>query len=319
MDIYSVGPRLKKGAEQVIKGKALFLEALITGLLGKGHVLIEDMPGVGKTTVAKTLAHLVADGQGKPLSFKRIQCTPDVLPYDITGVDVFDPETRSFRFLPGPVFAHFVLADEINRTTPKVQSALLEAMAEQQVTIGTTTHHLSEPFMVIATQNPVETEGTYPLPVAQLDRFMMRLSVGYPDRDAELEILSENPAETVLHEIQPVVQKEELLAARAAVTNLYCHQELKESIADLVRSTREHPDIHLGCSPRAGLHLLMACKARALLHGRNYVTDEDVLFLAPAVLAHRVQLRDPRARAEPLIQDLAHHYLKKHVALSNIS
>jgi MoxR-like ATPase len=183
-----------EGAGKIIKGKQDFLELLISCILAGGHVLIDDNPGLGKTTVAKTLAKLI-DGGNKGLDFKRIQFTPDLLPYDITGVDVFDPKSRTFRFIPGPVLSNIVLADEINRTTPKVQSAMLEVMAERQVTIGQNTHKPPEPFFVIATENPIENEGTFPLPAAQLDRFMMKLALGYPDREAELSILEENPAE----------------------------------------------------------------------------------------------------------------------------
>jgi MoxR-like ATPase len=266
-------------------------------------VLIEDKPGLGKTTVAKTFARLIDAGK-KGLLFKRIQFTPDLLPYDITGVDVFDPRTQRFRFVPGPVLANIVLADEINRTSPKVQSALLEVMAEGQVTIGTLTHRPPEPFFVMATQNPVESEGTFPLPLAQLDRFMMRLSLGYPDREAEISILEEKPGETGLAGLRPVVKIADFAAARKAVEAVFCHRSLKEAIADLVRDTRLHRALTLGASPRAGLHLTEAARALALVRGRNYVTDEDVLTLAVPVLAHRVRLRDPRSPADRIIREI---------------
>jgi MoxR-like ATPase len=294
---------LLDGAARIIKGKRDFLELLIAAIFAGGHVLIEDNPGLGKTTVAKTLAKLI-DGGKKKLAFKRIQFTPDLLPYDITGVDVFDPKSRKFRFIPGPVLANIVLADEINRTTPKVQSALLEVMAERQVTIGQETHRPPEPFFVIATENPIENEGTFPLPAAQLDRFMMRLSMGYPDRDAELAILDENPAETSLARLEPVIRVTDFMAARNAVAAVFCHRALKEAIADIIRDTRIHKGFTLGASPRAGLHLLEAARALALIRGRNYVIDEDLAALAAPVLAHRVKLRDPRIRGEKLIREI---------------
>jgi len=295
---------LLNGAGKVIKGKREFLELLTAGILAGGHVLLEDNPGLGKTTVAKTFARLIAGADGKPLLFKRIQFTPDLLPYDITGVDVFDPETRSFRFVPGPILANIVLADEINRTTPKVQSALLEVMAERQVTIGSATHRPPEPFFVIATENPIESEGTFPLPAAQLDRFMMRLSLGYPDRESELSILEENPAGRVLAELEPVLGEAEFLAAREAAAAVFCHESLKETVADIVRDTRIHRSFILGASPRAGLHFIDAVKALALVRGREYVIDEDLLVLAGAVLAHRVKFRDPRAQGDKIIREI---------------
>jgi MoxR-like ATPase len=281
-----------EGAERIIKGKRGFLELLIAAIFAGGHVLIEDKPGLGKTTVAKTLARLI-DGGEKGLVFKRIQFTPDLLPYDITGVDVFDPRTQRFQFIPGPVLANIVLADEINRTTPKVQSALLEVMAERQVTIGQTTHRPPEPFFVVATENPIESEGTFPLPAAQLDRFMMRLSMGYPDREAELAILEENPAEEGLAKLEPVIPLDDFMAAKKAAAEVFCHQALKEAIADMVRDTRLHKGFTLGASPRAGLHLLEAARALALVKGRDYVIDEDLAVLAAPVLAHRLKLQSP--------------------------
>jgi MoxR-like ATPase len=293
---------LLEGAQQIIKGKREFLELLITTVLAGGHVLIEDNPGLGKTTVAKTLAKLVEGKKG--LLFKRIQFTPDLLPYDITGVDVFDPKTLKFRFVPGPVLANIVLADEINRATPKVQSALLEVMAERQVTIGQTSHRPPEPFLVIATENPIESEGTFPLPAAQLDRFMMKLSMGYPDRGAELAILDENPAEEGLAKLKPVIKQADLINAKKSAAAMFCHPALKEAIADIVRDTRIHRAFTLGASPRAGLHLLEAVKALAFVRGRDYVIDEDLTILAAPVLAHRVRLRDPRAQAEKFIREI---------------
>jgi MoxR-like ATPase len=294
---------LLEGAGRIIKGKREFLELLIAAVFAGGHVLIEDNPGLGKTTVAKTLARLI-DGGKKGLVFKRIQFTPDLLPYDITGVDVFDPKARSFRFIPGPVLANIVLADEINRTTPKVQSALLEVMAERQVTIGQNTHRPPEPFFVIATENPIESEGTFPLPAAQLDRFMMRLSMGYPDREAELAILDENPAETGLEKLEPVIRLTDFMSARKAARAVFCHGALREAIADIIRDTRIHKAFVLGASPRAGLHLLEAARALALVRGRKYLIDEDLAVMAVPVLAHRLKLRDPRAQGDKFIREI---------------
>ncbi|MCL2763050.1 MAG: AAA family ATPase [Treponema sp.] len=298
----NVAAALLEGTQRIIKGKREFLELLVAAIFAGGHVLVEDNPGLGKTTVAKTLAKLI--GGKKKFIFKRIQFTPDLLPYDITGVDVFDPKTLKFRFMPGPVLANVVLADEINRATPKVQSALLEVMAERQVTIGQVSHRPPEPFLVIATENPIESEGTFPLPAAQLDRFMMKLSMGYPDRNAELTILDENPAEEGLAKLEPVIDVTEFLAAKKAAAAVFCHQSLKEAIADIVRDTRIHRAFTLGASPRASLHFLEAARALAVVRGRNYVIDEDLAMLAVPVLAHRVRLRDPKAQAEKFIREI---------------
>jgi MoxR-like ATPase len=303
MNENNAAPALLEGAGRIIKGKKEFLEMLIAAVFAGGHVLIDDNPGLGKTTVAKTLAKLI-DGGSKGLDFKRIQFTPDLLPYDITGVDIFDPKSQAFRFIPGPVLANIVLADQINRTTPKVQSALLEVMAERQVTIGQETHKPPEPFFVIATQNPIESEGTFPLPAAQLDRFMMKLSMGYPDRSAELSILDENPAEEGLSKLEPVISLSGFMSAKKAAADVFCHESLKEAIADIVRDTRIHKGFILGASPRAGLHLLGAVRAYAFVKGRDYVIDEDLAILTPAVLAHRVKLRDPRTAGEKIIREI---------------
>ncbi|MDR0410411.1 MAG: MoxR family ATPase [Treponema sp.] len=308
--------KLLDGIQKVIRGKQEFLELLTACVLAKGHVLIEDNPGLGKTTVAKTLARLIADEDGSPLVCKRIQFTPDLLPYDITGVDVFDPETRMFRFVPGPVLANIVLADEINRTTPKTQSALLEVMAERQVTIGNASYKPKEPFFVIATENPVESEGTFPLPAAQLDRFMVRLSMGYPDRDAELAILEDNPAENVLSELEPVMTRTEFLQTQADAGGVFCHQTLKEAIIDIIRATRVHENITLGASPRAGLHFLAAVKALALVRGRDFVIDEDVAILCAPALCHRLKTSRSIKSADifPIIRRICMESLEERIA-----
>jgi MoxR-like ATPase len=300
------------GAGRIIRGKRDFLELLCTGLLAGGHVLLDDRPGLGKTTTAKAIAALIGGGAGAGgLSFKRIQFTPDLLPYDITGVDVFDSQTRSFRFVPGPVLSNIVLADEINRTTPKVQSALLEVMAERQVTIGSTSHKTGEPFFVIATQNPVESEGTFPLPAAQLDRFMLCLSLGYPDRDAELALISDAPSETALRRLRPVIDADDFLAACDAARAVFCHDTLKEAIVDIVRETRAHKSLSLGASPRAALHFLASSRALAFVRGRAFVTDEDLSTLAVPVLAHRLRLRDPRGDSARLVREIALSRIEK--------
>jgi MoxR-like ATPase len=296
---------LISGAERIIRGKRDFLEMLCAVFFAGGHVLLDDNPGLGKTTAAKTIAALIGGDESGTLSFKRIQFTPDLLPYDITGVDVFDAETHGFRFVPGPVFSNIVLADEINRTTPKVQSALLEVMAEGQVTVGSATHKTGNPFFVIATQNPVESEGVFPLPVAQLDRFMLRLSLGYPDRDSEIALLSDTPADIALQELQPVISVNDFLAVRSKARTVFCHDALKAAIADIVRETRIHKTVLLGASPRAALHFLAASRAYALMRGRSFVTDEDLAVLAVPVLSHRLKLRDARGDCAKLVREIA--------------
>jgi MoxR-like ATPase len=312
--IENIGDVLITGAQKVIRGKRSFLEMLTAAVLARGHILIEDNPGIGKTTAAKTFAHLVAGEDGAPLSFKRIQFTPDLLPYDITGVDVWEPETRTFRFMPGPILSNIVLADEINRTTPKVQSALLEVMAEGQVTIGHSSHYPPAPFFVIATENPIESEGTFPLPAAQLDRFLMRLSIGYPDRETELALLDGPPSENGLQTLAPVTGVADLLEAQRICAALYCHPALKAAIADIVRMTRVHPALSLGASPRASLHFLAAARAYAYVKGRDFVSTEDVAETAVPVLAHRIRLKDNGAdngKAAAIIREICNAEVAK--------
>jgi MoxR-like ATPase len=289
----------------VIRGKDLVLEHLVTGILAGGHVLIEDVPGLGKTTLAKTVARLVSRSRrGAHVIFRRIQFTPDLLPYDITGVDVFDPGTRSFVFTPGPVFANVLLADEINRTTPKVQSALLEVMAEGQVTVGNTTYMMDPFFFVIATQNPVEMEGVYPLPLAQIDRFLMKLRIGYPDKDVEFGIVRDDPSSRVMPGVRPVCGKQEILAARARVESVYCDEKLLRAAVGVSAATRAHPGVALGASPRGSLMLVQAARAFALVRGREYVIDQDLIDLAPLVIAHRLRLKDTRTDAAALVREI---------------
>jgi len=301
---HSLARRLVDGLSAVIRGKELVLEHLVTAILAGGHILVEDVPGLGKTTLAKTMARLVAGSRKAGVVFRRIQFTPDLLPYDITGVDVFDPGTRKFVFTPGPVFANVLLADEINRTTPKVQSALLEVMAEGQVTVGNTTYRMDPFFFVIATQNPVEMEGVYPLPLAQVDRFLMKMRIGYPEPEIEFGIVRDDPSARVMPAVRPVCGKEELLGARARAEMVFCDEKLMRAAVNVSAATRSHPGISLGASPRGSLMLVQAARAFALVRGREYVIDQDLIDLAPLVVSHRLRLKDPRADAAALIREI---------------
>ena len=278
--------RLLAAWEKVIWGKRALLENVLTGILAGGHILLEDVPGSGKTTMAKTLASLFEGG-----SFKRIQFTPDLLPYDITGVEVWDKEREAFLFQKGPVFTHILLADEINRTTPKVQSALLEVMGETQVTVGNKTYPLDLPFVVIATENPIEMEGTYPLPAAQLDRFLMKLKPGYPDRETEYRIVKYNPSETELPRMQPVAELVDLLFLREEAAGVFCDERLIAAAVNSAAALRERPDVRLGVSTRGAIMLIAACRGKALVCGRNYVIDQDIKDLAPLVWGHRIIMK----------------------------
>ena len=294
MDILTLAQKARQVAEAVetvIIGKADTVELALAVLLSNGHLLIEDIPGVGKTTLAKALAGALG------LSFKRIQFTPDLLPSDITGSSIYNQRTGEFEVRPGPVFSNIVLADEINRTTPKTQAALLECMEEKQVTIDGDAHALPKPFFVIATQNNVEFAGTYPLPEAQLDRFAAKIAIGYPDRAAERQILAgrlhARPAEV----LPPVMSAEDIIALQAAVRDVYVDESVQEYILDLTQATRTMPGVALGASPRGSLSLLHASQARAALQGREFVKPDDVKTLAVAILAHRIIVRpDQRVR-----------------------
>ena len=279
---------LRSQLSSVIRGKEKVLDRFLVGLLAGGHLLLEDLPGTGKTSLARALVQSIS-GDGEALVFRRLQCTPDLLPSDVTGVDVYDPARRRFFFAPGPVFTHVLLVDEINRATPKVQSALLEVMNEGQVSVGGTSYRLDDFFLVIATENPVTMEGTYPLPLAQLDRFGMRLALGYPDVEAEVSVLTDDPSHTVLPKIQPVIARSELLELRAQARQVFCHPRVARAVVDLADRTRRDPRLRYGVSPRGSLQLLAAARARASLRGREYVNDEDLTDLAVPVLAHRVR------------------------------
>jgi len=274
--------RVIDNVETVIVGKREQIELLMVALLCQGHVLIEDVPGTGKTMLARAIAASMG------IEFKRLQCTPDLLPNDITGVSVFNQQTNRFEFQPGPVFANILLADEINRATPRTQAALLEAMQEQQVTVDGVTRPLPAPFLVLATQNPIEYEGTFPLPEAQLDRFLMRLSLGYPEADDEVQMVRNLRKQHPIETIGQVVDGTELLALHDPITDVHVDQSLERYILTIVQATRAHPDLALGASPRGSLALYKTAQALAALHERDYVIPDDVKTLAPLTLAHRL-------------------------------
>jgi MoxR-like ATPase len=281
-DLVPAARRIGKAIEAVIEGKRDAIQLTLAVLLAEGHLLIEDVPGVGKTMLAKALARAI-DG-----SVRRVQFTPDLLPSDITGVSAFNQERREFEFKPGPVFANIVLGDEINRASPKTQSALLECMEERQVTVDGTTYSLQAPFMVIATQNPVEMEGTYPLPEAQRDRFTARISLGYPPPAAERDMLDSHGDSSPLDQLRPVARASDVHELVLAVRKVLVSPQVKDYIISLANATRTSPELRLGASPRATLHLLRASRAWAALDGRDYVIPDDVQRLARPVLAHRL-------------------------------
>ncbi len=284
VDVAAEGARIAANVGRVVQGKPDVVRLALVVLLAEGHLLIEDVPGVGKTTLAKALAASI------DATVRRIQFTPDLLPSDVTGVAVYDQETRAFEFKPGAIFANVVVADEINRASPKTQSALLECMEERQVTVDGVSYELARPFLVLATQNPLEMEGTYPLPEAQRDRFTARLSMGYPDRDAELAMLDERATVDPLTALAPVADAATIRQLVAAVSRLYVSEAVRRYVVALVEATRRSPDLRLGASPRAGLQLLRAARAAAALAGRDHVLPDDIQDLAGPVLAHRLLL-----------------------------
>jgi len=267
---------------EVVRGKRDVVRQAAVALLAGGHLLLEDVPGVGKTTLGRALARAIGG------DFRRVQFTSDLLPADVLGVNVFDSATRTFRFRPGPVFCHVLLADEINRTTPRSQSALLQAMEERQVTLDGTTHELPDPFFVIATQNPLEHHGTYPLPESQMDRFLMRISMGYPHRDAERQLIASRSSDRPLDRLQPVITPAGLIEARSRVDEVRVDDALVDYVLRIIEATRSHPELALGASPRAGLGLGRAARAAAYLAARDFVVPDDIKTLAEPVLAHRL-------------------------------
>jgi len=281
--------RIYQNVEQVIVGKRNAVDLLLVALLCRGHVLLEDVPGTGKTVLAKSIARSIGS------SFKRIQFTPDLLPSDVTGISIFNQQSREFEFRHGPIFAQIVLADEINRATPKTQSAMLEAMEERQITVDGTTYGLPAPFIVLATQNPIEYEGTFPLPEAQLDRFLLRLNLGYPSRLDEIAILKRQRQAHPLDSLQTVAQIDELLRLQSAIKDVYVDDLIEEYIVGITTATRHHDDVYLGASTRGSLALYRTAQAWAAIKGRDYVAPDDVKELASAVLGHRI-IVNPAAR-----------------------
>ncbi|WP_448334743.1 AAA family ATPase [Bellilinea sp.] len=300
--VQSFSKKVMENLEKVIVGKTHTLELVIISLLCQGHLLIDDVPGVGKTILARSLAKSLG------VKFSRIQFTPDMLPSDVTGVSIFNQVTRQFEFRPGPIMAQIVLADEINRATPKTQSALLEAMEERQVTVDGVTYPLPVPFLVLATQNPIEYEGTFPLPEAQLDRFLMRIKIGYPSLFDEMKILELQQIRHPIEELEAVVEIDELLEVQKIIRTVYVSRPLRQYIVELTRATRENPDVYLGSSPRGSLGLFRAGQARAAIHGRDYVLPDDIKLLAENILSHRMVIQ-PSARLRNLSADQIVHEL----------
>ena len=301
-NVTGIAKQIINNVEQVIVGKRQQLILSLASWFSEGHILLEDVPGVAKTILARALAGSVG------CSFKRIQCTPDLLPTDVTGASVFNPRTTEFEFRPGPIFAQLVLADEINRATPRTQSALLEAMGEASVTVDGVTHELNPPFLVVATQNPIDHEGTFPLPAAQLDRFLMRFQLGYPSMEEELTMLEMLKHDHPVHQLQPVVSAQEVVACQKAVREVHVDEKVQQYILQIVHDTREHEDISLGGSPRASIALMRSSQAMAALRGRDFVLPDDIKKVVEPVLQHRLILKPEsrlrRVTAAELVDDI---------------
>ena len=296
---------LVQNIETVIVGKRRAIQLVVLGLICEGHVLIEDVPGVGKTMLARSLA------QSLNCSFSRIQCTPDMLPSDITGVDIYDQTSGLFKFLPGPILNQVVLADEINRATPKTQSALLEAMQERQVTISGTAHQIPKPFIVLATQNPIEYEGTFPLPEAQLDRFMVKVKLGYPGLTEEMDVISSQMLVHPIESLQEVTSSEQILEVQDRIKEVFIAESIKKYIVEIVQETRTAESVYLGASPRGSLALARASQAWAAMYGRNFVIPDDVKLLTEATLGHRIILSSSARLQEMRTGDLIREILRK--------
>lgn len=296
--VYQTVAKIKANIEKVLVGKGDVIELTLAAVLSGGHILVEDVPGIGKTTLARSLADSLR------CSFKRIQCTPDLMPSDITGVNFYNQKSGGFEFRPGPILAQVVLADEINRATPRTQSAMLEAMAEGQLTVDDLTISLPAPFLLIATQNPIELEGTFPLPEAQLDRFLIRLRMGYPDETQEGEMLARFNGANPLADLQPVADGSEILELQHLVQQVYVDPVLSNYIVQLVQATRQHTDVELGASPRATMGLYRCSQAIAAIQGREFVGPDDIKLLAPHALAHRVILKAQARLRERSAEDV---------------
>jgi MoxR-like ATPase len=311
-DINQTAKKIIANVEKAIVGKRQQLILSLVAWLCEGHILLEDVPGVAKTMLARALARSMG------CTFKRIQCTPDLLPTDVTGTSVFNQKTTEFEFRPGPVFAHVLLADEINRTTPRTQAALLEAMGESRVTVDGTTHKLGPPFLVIATQNPVDHEGTFPLPEAQLDRFLMKFSLGYPTMEDELKMLEMLQHSHPIDSLEPVVSSEELVACQKACREVYVDDKVRRYIMQIVHDTRSHEDVSLGGSPRASIAMFRTSQAMASLRGRNFVLPDDVKRVAGPVLTHRMILK-PESRLRKITPGSVVDEIVADIAVPSIS
>ncbi len=317
---HSLSEKICSGLAQVIRGQSETLRLIVTALFADGHVLLEDYPGSGKTTLCKTLGKLIArddfnSANEHILPFRRIQFTPDMLPGDVLGVNIFEPKTGTFRFIHGPVFAHIVLADELNRTGPKVQAAFIECMAEKQVTIDNYTHKLDDLFFVMGTQNPLDIAGTYPLPIVQLDRFLFKLPLGYVDAKTEVEILkSHKQISDTAEAPNPVCSRSDILQARAAVDNIHLNEAMQQAIVEIVQSTRGNALIQYGASTRAALMLQRGVKAWALTSGKDYADEDDLKFIAPFVLAHRLKFHGGAGEPKEALRRLIEPALEKLIA-----
>jgi len=301
-DTVSMVNELKKQIASVILGKSQEIELALTALFSRGHVLVEDLPGTGKTTLAKTISCFLG------VNFTRVQFTPDLMPSDVTGMSYYNPKEGEFEFRPGPVLTNILLADEINRATPRTQSALLESMEEKQVTVDGITYNIEDPFLVLATQNPIESEGVFPLPFAQQDRFLLKIRLGYPQRCDELQIFKVHGFADKLSSLTPVLSASQVLAVQEQVKHIYMDESLAGYILDLVEATRQHEQVELALSPRASLGMLRAAKTLALLRGRDFVLPDDIKFLAIPVFSHRLKLKSAETykvyRSEDLLQEI---------------